>query len=77
MIAYGYTNGPDLQRPGKHISDRIIETICLSFNGILTDEGVQLQIIKVTAHLDKTKILSLKLNQVCIIKFIEMRSVFS
>ena len=53
MIAYGYTNGPDLQRPGKHIIDRIIETICGSFNGTVTDEGVQLQIIKVNLNIQK------------------------
>lgn len=50
MIAYGQLtgNGPDKAEDGKRrLIDRIIETICDSFNGTQTDEGVQLQIIKV------------------------------
>lgn len=49
MIAYGHIvgNAPDSGQPGKRLIDRITETICGCFNGVLTDEGVQLQIIKV------------------------------
>lgn len=48
MIAYGHIvgNAPDSGQPGKRLIDRITETICGCFNGVLTDEGVQLQIIK-------------------------------
>ncbi|EDV23139.1 uncharacterized protein TRIADDRAFT_36208 [Trichoplax adhaerens] len=49
LIAYGQLtgNGPDKAEDGKRrLIDRIIETICESFNGTQTDDGVQLQIIK-------------------------------
>lgn len=46
MIAYGYTNIPDSSKPGRLVTDRVVETVCGCFNGTLTDEGVQLQIIK-------------------------------
>lgn len=50
LIAYGHLTGnaPDSTAPGKKLIDRIIETICGCFQGPQTDEGVQLQIIKVT-----------------------------
>lgn len=50
LIAYGHLTGnaPDTTSPGKRLIDRIVETICSCFNGQQTDEGVQLQIIKVT-----------------------------
>ena len=59
MIAYGHIVGaaPDNRLPGKHLIDRIIETICGCFNGTLTDEGVQLQIIKVRHFLFTTPII--------------------
>ena len=49
MIAYGHIvgNAPDSNMPGKKLIDRIVETICGCFVGTPTDEGVQLQIIKV------------------------------
>ncbi|RXN04096.1 brefeldin A-inhibited guanine nucleotide-exchange 1-like isoform X4 [Labeo rohita] len=49
LIAYGHLTGsaPDNTTPGKKLIDRIIETICGCFQGPQTDEGVQLQIIKV------------------------------
>ena len=49
LIAYGHLTGnaPDSTTPGKKLIDRIIETICGCFQGPQTDEGVQLQIIKV------------------------------
>ncbi|KAF4803162.1 Brefeldin A-inhibited guanine nucleotide-exchange protein 1 [Turdus rufiventris] len=48
LIAYGHLTGnaPDSTAPGKKLIDRIIETICGCFQGPQTDEGVQLQIIK-------------------------------
>ncbi|CAB1341061.1 unnamed protein product [Coregonus sp. 'balchen'] len=48
LIAYGHLtgSGPDSTAPGKKLIDRIIETICGCFQGPQTDEGVQLQIIK-------------------------------
>lgn len=51
LIAYGHLTGsaPDNTAPGKKLIDRIIETICGCFQGPQTDEGVQLQIIKVCA----------------------------
>lgn len=53
LIAYGHLTGnaPDSTAPGKKLIDRIIETICGCFQGPQTDEGVQLQIIKVTCLL--------------------------
>lgn len=49
LIAYGHLTGntADSTTPGKRLIDRIVETICVCFNGPQTDEGVQLQIIKV------------------------------
>lgn len=49
LIAYGHITGnaPDSGAPGKRLIDRIVETICNCFQGPQTDEGVQLQIIKV------------------------------
>lgn len=49
MIAYGILvgNAPDSAQPGKRLIDRVIDTICHCFNGVLTDDNVQLQIIKV------------------------------
>lgn len=50
LIAYGHLTGniPDSTTPGKQLIDRIVETICGCFSGPQTDEGVQLQIIKVS-----------------------------
>jgi len=49
LIAYGHLTGnaADSTTPGKRLIDRIVETICGCFHGPQTDEGVQLQIIKV------------------------------
>lgn len=49
LIAYGHITGnaPDSKMPGKRLIDRLVETICNCFQGPQTDEGVQLQIIKV------------------------------
>lgn len=54
LIAYGHLTGsaPDNTIPGKKLIDRIIETICGCFQGPQTDEGVQLQIIKVSLRFD-------------------------
>ncbi|XP_054602182.1 brefeldin A-inhibited guanine nucleotide-exchange protein 2 isoform X2 [Nothobranchius furzeri] len=48
LIAYGHITGnaPDGKTPGKRLIDRLVETICVCFQGPQTDEGVQLQIIK-------------------------------
>lgn len=50
LIAYGHLAGdiPDSTEPTKKLLDRIVETICSCFVGVQTDEGVQLQIIKVS-----------------------------
>ena len=50
MIAYGHIvgNAPDSKQPGRKLIDRIVVTICGCFQGTQTDEGVQLQIIKVS-----------------------------
>lgn len=50
LIAYGHITGnaPDSSAPGKRLIDRLVETICNCFQGPQTDEGVQLQIIKVS-----------------------------
>lgn len=52
LIAYGHITGnaPDSGAPGKRLIDRLVETICNCFQGPQTDEGVQLQIIKVRAR---------------------------
>ncbi len=49
LIAYGQMQGagPDPDNPEKRLIDRIIDTVCGCFVGVHTDEGVQLQIIKV------------------------------
>ncbi len=49
LIAYGHLTGnaADSTTPGKRLIDRIVEVICGCFNGPQTDEGVQLQVIKV------------------------------
>ncbi|KAM9296541.1 brefeldin A-inhibited guanine nucleotide-exchange protein 2-like [Gastrophryne carolinensis] len=49
LIAYGHITGnaPDKGIAGKRLIDRIVDTICNCFQGPQTDEGVQLQIIKV------------------------------
>ena len=51
-MAYGQLRGmeKDPDSLDKRLIDRIIDTICGSFVGIQTDEGVQLQIIKVMVH---------------------------
>uniref|UniRef100_A0A915I2T7 SEC7 domain-containing protein n=1 Tax=Romanomermis culicivorax TaxID=13658 RepID=A0A915I2T7_ROMCU len=48
LIAYGHLTGKavDTASPGKFLIDRIVETICGCFTGPLTDETIQLQIIK-------------------------------
>lgn len=72
LIAYGHLTGsaPDNTAPGKKLIDRIIETICACFQGPQTDEGVQLQIIKVprliTQSLDNRTFLSLSCDILCI-----------
>ena len=40
-------NTEDSLHPGKRLIDRVVETVCTCFVGPQTDEGVQLQIIKV------------------------------
>lgn len=53
LIAYGHITGnaPDSRSPGKRLIDRLVETICNCFQGPQTDEGVQLQIIKVSSFI--------------------------
>lgn len=53
LIAYGHITGnaPDSRSPGKRLIDRLVETICNCFQGPQTDEGVQLQIIKVSSSI--------------------------
>ena len=50
LVAYGQLTGSsmDAENPEKKLIDRIIETVCGCFVGVQTDEGVQLQIIKVS-----------------------------
>lgn len=57
LIAYGHLTGsaPDNTAPGKKLIDRIIETICACFQGPQTDEGVQLQIIKVPRLITRSR----------------------
>lgn len=75
LIAYGHLTGsaPDNTAPGKKLIDRIIETICACFQGPQTDEGVQLQIIKVprliTQSLDDRTFLSLVRHIMYLLKF--------
>ena len=49
MIANGHIvdNAPDSRQSGRRLIDRIVETVCSCFQGVQTEEGVQLQIIKV------------------------------
>ncbi len=49
LMAYGQLRGlqKDPDNPDKRLIDRIIDTVCGCFIGVQTDEGVQLQIIKV------------------------------
>lgn len=49
LIAYGHLTGniKDPNGSGKLLIDKIVETICECFSGPQTDEGVQLQVIKV------------------------------
>uniref|UniRef100_A0A0R3QW13 DCB domain-containing protein n=1 Tax=Brugia timori TaxID=42155 RepID=A0A0R3QW13_9BILA len=53
LIAYGHLvgNGIDVANPDRLLIDRIVEAICSPFYGPNTDEGVQLQILKVMNHL--------------------------
>ncbi|XP_046857496.1 brefeldin A-inhibited guanine nucleotide-exchange protein 1-like [Xenia sp. Carnegie-2017] len=48
LIAYGHYVGdtPDSIEPERRFIDRIIDTICTCFTGIITDVNVQIQIIK-------------------------------
>lgn len=75
LIAYGHLTGsaPDNTAPGKKLIDRIIETVCACFQGPQTDEGVQLQIIKVpwliTRSLDDRTFLSLVRHIMYLLKF--------
>ena len=39
---------PDPDNPDRKLMDRLVETVCSCFIGTQTDEGVQLQIIKVS-----------------------------
>ncbi len=49
LVAYGHLKGDsvDPDNAEKRIIDRIIDTVCGCFVGVTTDEGIQLQIIKV------------------------------
>lgn len=49
LIAYGHLvgKGPDAANPERLLIDRIVEAICVPFIGPNTDDGVQLQILKV------------------------------
>ena len=49
LIAYGHLTGNsvDSTNPSKRLIDRIVEAVCYCFQGPQTDDGVQLQIIKV------------------------------
>jgi len=49
LIAYGHLSGStvDSTSPSKRMIDRVVEVICGCFIGPQTDDGVQLQIIKV------------------------------
>ena len=79
LIAYGQLRGqgPDPENMDKNLIDRIIDTICSCFVGVQTDEGVQLQIIKViyrgtlnytvTRHLCYVCVLSIN-NCLCSLK---------
>ena len=49
IIAYGHLTGASVsvENPTKRQIDVIVDTICACFSGPHTDEGVQLQILKV------------------------------
>ena len=52
LIAYGHLTGEQPSTvggaaPGRRQIDDVVETICACFSGPQTDEGVQLQILKV------------------------------
>lgn len=49
LLAHGHLTGnyPSAANPNKRLIDFIVETICSCFTGVETDEGVELQIIKV------------------------------
>lgn len=49
LIAYGHLTGgsTETSEQGRHIVDRIVEVVCGCFTGPQTDEGIQLQVIKV------------------------------
>jgi len=49
LIAYGHLSGnaEDSTAPGKRLIDRIVDVVCGCFIGPQTEDGVQLQIIKV------------------------------
>lgn len=57
MVAYGHLRGdsPENDNPDKKLIDHIIETVCNCFIGVQTDEGVQLQIIKVRESRDRER----------------------
>ena len=59
LIAYGHLIGdcPYSSNPDRLLIDRIVETICLPFQGPTTDDAIQLQIIKA--------ILALVLSNTC------------
>lgn len=73
LIAYGHITGnaPDSRTPGKRLIDRLVETICNCFQGPQTDEGVQLQIIKVYPVLHLTSG-SLQIIQLSLLLFTNM-----
>ena len=54
-MAYGHLKGDsvDPDNPEKLLVDRIIDTVCGCFVGVQTDEGIQLQIIKVIQNINK------------------------
>ena len=52
LIAYGHLTGEQPSSVnggagGRRLIDDVVETICACFSGLQTDEGVQLQILKV------------------------------
>ena len=49
IVAYGHLTGASVsvENPTKRQIDVIVDTICACFSGPHTDEGVQLQILKV------------------------------
>ena len=53
LVAYGLLKGDtvDSDNSDKLLIDRIIDTVCGCFVGVQTDEGVQLQIIKVSDYI--------------------------